>query len=486
VIVFRIPRSKGGVMLPELDRFSDVPLTEQISNSIGALIASNRLRDGARLWSIRKCATTLNVSPTTVSTAYDRLVATGMVQACAAKGYFVAGVHPRPEPRLAQVPSASDRKSCAVTQAGMPTPTDWIDAGAQNLPPDWYSEKHAMTIIRKWLRTVQERPRRRIDEGDRELRELICIHLAMDGMHAMPADTLLTDSHESALDLIVSSVLHEGGSVVAEDPASARLLRFLKKRGVATLAVRRTSEGIDIDALEALCRRHPPQLVFTQSMHDPTGWSSTPANMHALLRLADRYGFMIAEDDTYGDLRPAGQVRIAQMSNLQQVLYYRSFSGYRWPMRNVTFIAGDSVRMRTLRALGDAALRDRDDGVEVLMAELLRTGRYAKQMARVGERLRSARANSARLLAESGLHVDSAGAGIFLWARVPPMTDIKALVEDAKTHRIALLDESAFRLPQNAAAQSEPHHLRFNAALSDDIRLYSYLKKAVPRFAEVT
>jgi len=470
-------------MLPELDRFSSIPLTEQISNSISALIESNRLGDGARLWSIRKCATTLNVSPTTVSTAYDRLVATGMVQACAAKGFFVTGPDTKAGSLAPRMPAFAAPGPHAGIRVDSAAPVNWIDAAAQHLPRDWYAERSSMTIIRKWLRALDEGSARDLEADDRELRELICIHLATNGMHVSSVDTLLADSHERALDLILSSRQYERGLVVVEDPTSARLLSFLRKRGVAMTTVRRTSRGIDIDELEAICRKRQPSLVFTQSaMHDPTGWGSTPANMHALLQLADRYGFLVAEDDTYGDFDQTGQVRLAQLSNLQQVVYYRDFSGYRWPVRNMTFIAGDSMRMKKLRAASRTAIRDQDHGVEALMAELLRSGRYARQMTRVREHLKIARANTTKFLAKAGLHVDGPGSSIFLWARIPAEIDVAALIEDAKANRIALADETAFRLPQHGSVERS-RHLRFNAAFSDDIRLYGYLKKALVRFA---
>jgi DNA-binding transcriptional MocR family regulator len=478
-------------MLPELDRLSGVPLTEQISNSIGTLIASNRLRDGARLWSIRKCATTLNVSTTTVSTAYDRLVATGMVQACATKGYFVTGPRTPPARRSAATVTGvtgvigvtgarPSTNTISVRSAGA---GHRIETGAQNLPADWYSDKQSMAILRKWLRDTHQGTGAGPAESDHALCELICTQLAVDNVHLPPSDMLLAGSHDEALDLICSSTLREGDSVVVEDPCSARLLGFLRKRGVTAIGVPRSATGIDTDALEAICRVRPPRLVFAQTaVHDPTGWGSTPASMHALLSLADRYDFMIAEDDSYGELCQAGQVRLVQLANLRRVLYYKSFSSYMWPVREITFITGDRARMRSLRSMQDGGMQQRDGDVERLLTELLRTGRYSKQMARIKDRLRIVKANAARFLADAGLELDGIGGGVHLWARVPDAVDTRALLIDARANRIALADDSAFRLRQKSCV-TRSRHLRFNVALSDDIRLYHYLRQALPRYS---
>ena len=72
-----------------LDRASAVPLADQIESRLRALIESGQLPSGARLTSIRALATQLGVSPNTVVTAYDRLVAQGLVDSRGTAGFFV-------------------------------------------------------------------------------------------------------------------------------------------------------------------------------------------------------------------------------------------------------------------------------------------------------------------------------------------------------------------------------------------------------------
>ena len=73
-----------------LDRNSPVPLSEQIDIRIRAMIIEHRLLPGARLMSIRQLAAQWQVSPNTVVSAYDRLVADGLVLSRGTSGYFVA------------------------------------------------------------------------------------------------------------------------------------------------------------------------------------------------------------------------------------------------------------------------------------------------------------------------------------------------------------------------------------------------------------
>ena len=72
-----------------LKRDTSTPLSDQIELRLRELIADGRLPAAARLISIRQLASQLAVSPNTVVTAYDRLVALGLIESRGRAGYFV-------------------------------------------------------------------------------------------------------------------------------------------------------------------------------------------------------------------------------------------------------------------------------------------------------------------------------------------------------------------------------------------------------------
>ena len=73
-----------------LDRNSPVALADQIEARLRELVARGQLPAGARLTSIRQLAGELAVSPNTVISAYDRLVAAGVIDARSAKPSWAA------------------------------------------------------------------------------------------------------------------------------------------------------------------------------------------------------------------------------------------------------------------------------------------------------------------------------------------------------------------------------------------------------------
>ena len=73
-----------------INNHASVPIYEQISSQIKALIMSGELKAGEALPSIRGLAKSLHISVLTVQKAYDVLQADGFNETTAGKGCFVS------------------------------------------------------------------------------------------------------------------------------------------------------------------------------------------------------------------------------------------------------------------------------------------------------------------------------------------------------------------------------------------------------------
>src|SRR6476620_7878775 len=76
-----------------LSRRSDTTLAEQLTGRYAELVRQRLLAPGARLPSVRECARRHAVSPATVVSAYDQLLARGLVEARPHRGFFVRASH---------------------------------------------------------------------------------------------------------------------------------------------------------------------------------------------------------------------------------------------------------------------------------------------------------------------------------------------------------------------------------------------------------
>lgn len=73
-----------------INNHASIPIYEQISSQIKALIMSGELKAGEALPSIRGLAKSLHISVLTVQKAYDVLQADGFIETTAGKGCFVS------------------------------------------------------------------------------------------------------------------------------------------------------------------------------------------------------------------------------------------------------------------------------------------------------------------------------------------------------------------------------------------------------------
>ena len=463
-----------------LDRSSPQPLADQIEANVRQLVARGQLPAGARLTSIRQLASELAVSPNTVITAYDRLVAAGVVDARGTAGYFV---NPRQGamPEDVALEAGEAQEPIWVVQQAHDARTGILLASSGALPATWLEDAVPLAAVQRALsRSAAGMASRCPPQGLPELRERIATMLRGQGIPVDAGRILTTYGGTHAIDLICRAFLKPGDAVLVEDPGYFLMLGRLQQDGFHVLPVARRHDGVDLAQLEAACRAHQPRVAFLQTtLHNPTGWGSSPANLHKLLTLAQQYGFLVAEDDVQGHFHPGQPMRLAALAGLDRVIYYSSFCKALSPALRLGYIAADPgllkplLRQKIYSVLTTPALN------ELVMLEVLAAGRWRKHLDRVRRRLAAARQASEAQLAAAGLAFDHPGeAGLFLWGELPEGVDVNLLVQDAHDNNILLVRGAAFL----ADGQDDPH-IRFNAAICQAPRVADYLRE---RIAAVT
>jgi DNA-binding transcriptional MocR family regulator len=465
----------------EIDPLLPVALTEQIVRRVGALVQQGRLRAGTKLPSIRQLAKKLGVSPNTVVTAYDQLIALGAIVAHASSGFFVAGSNLGAPLAVTRRPTASGPLDAAwLARSNLEIDAGWIAAGGEALPGSWLEDAGAGCLARKTVRELGEGMHAPCSmQGTSALREALALHLRFDGIFVDPNCLITTDCAVQAVDLICRAMLRPADLVLVEEPTTPLLVSRLLHHGVRLATVRRRPDGLDLDELASICRREPPVLVFTQSaLHNPTGWNSSIVNLHRLLSLAEQYGFTIAEDDVYGNLSQKPAARVAQLGDMSHVVYYSSFAKVMGPLVRLGFVA--------LRpALVDAFIRAKLHLVsecsvltECAALGMLQSGKYRKHLERLRRHLGHARAGALCSLSAIGVRFDHGGDGLFLWGELPSGVDTESLTRRAFAERILLAPGGLFQA-HAARGGAVSSRMRFNAAASGDPRLASFLHRSL-------
>jgi DNA-binding transcriptional MocR family regulator len=461
----------------ELTRDSAVPLVDQICERLTQLVRHGQLPAGTRLPSIRKLARLVSASPFTVVDAYDRLVARGVIESRAGRGFFVT--QRRLSAPLVAIEALGDpgTDALALARLCLAPSADIVAAGSGFLPENWLLEAVSSSVLTRLTRGKRSQPWLPCPpQGLPELREQIATRLVQHGIAAGAANIMTTYGASQAFDLLARILLAPGDAVLVEDPGYFVLFEQLRAHHVRLIPVPRHAAGPDLEALEAACRTHRPRAFFLQTLlHNPTGSSADPAHCHRILSLAEQFGFAIVEDDVYGDLYQGPAVRLAQIDGLRHVIYVGSYSKLIGPSLRVGFVAADAaliarlVERKILSVLVGSTL------LECFVSEVLDGGRYKRHVEHTRTRLARMRRDARLALESAGIEFDAApGEGMFLWGRVPEGAPVDELVRRARDHSI-LLARGALFSPVQGCVQ----WLRFNVTHSNSPRLVQFLHGAL-------
>jgi DNA-binding transcriptional MocR family regulator len=465
-----------------LDRNAATPLADQIELRLRELIAAGQMPASARLLSIRQLAAQLQVSPNTVVTAYDRLVALGLIESRGTAGYFVSESSRHPAlPDAAVLEAGEEQEAVWLVQQSGDQRAGVLLASGGALPPTWLEDGVPAAVVQRGLaRAAAGMASRCPPQGLPELRERIAMMLRGIGIAVDAGRILTTFGGTHAIDLICRAFLQPGDCVLVEDPGYFLMFDRLRKDGIRLIPITRRADGIDLEELEAAALAHRPRLLFIQTvLHNPTGWSSSAANLHKVLVLAQKHGFLIAEDDVQGHFHSGHATRLASLSGLDRVIYYSSFCKALSPALRMGYIAADPLLLKALMrekiysVLTGAAL------LEYVLLEVLAAGRWRKHLDRLNAKLLAARHASARQLESAGVMLDHPGeGGLFLWGSVPAEVDLNLLVQDAYRNKILLVRGATF-----SGGKAYDSHIRFNVAFSQQPRLADYLRERLQSLA---
>lgn len=464
-----------------LERPSATPLAVQIEQQLRQLIARGQLAAGARLPSIRRLALQLGVSPNTVVVAYDRLVAEAVLEARGRSGYVVSTWAHGGAESAALLATGDELDPVWMAQHSNDPPPGMLMASSSALPASWLQDAVPGAVVQRAFAALPGGMATRCPpQGLPQLRERLSVLMRGQGIAVDAGWILTTHGASQAIDVICRAFVQPGDAVVVENPGYHLLPVRLAQGGAQVLSVTRGPEGVDLEQLESLFAAHRPRVFFMQNtLHNPTGWTASAANLHRVLTLADRHDVLIAEDDVYGHLLPGQATRLAQLSGLSRVIYYSSFCKVLSPTLRMGYIAAAPELLKPLLKHKISASLTGSALSEGILLELLAAGRVRKHFERLQGQLAVARSACLRQLGAAGLRFDSPGeAGLFLWGRLPEGVDADLLVKDAWRHGILLAGGAMFS-PGGPVSPC----LRLNVVTGQHVRLAAYLEQRLQALA---
>ncbi|MGZ4726478.1 MAG: aminotransferase-like domain-containing protein [Acidimicrobiales bacterium] len=151
-------------------------------------------------------------------------------------------------------------------------------------------------------------------EGMADLREIVAARTATvsTGAPVQAGEVIITTGSQQGLDLVARALCDPGDVVVVESPGYLGALQAFQASGARLVGVATDAHGIRVDALEDQLtllelEGAAPKIVYVvANFQNPSGATLTLDRRHRLLELAERFGFVLVEDDPYGALRFRG------------------------------------------------------------------------------------------------------------------------------------------------------------------------------------
>jgi 2-aminoadipate transaminase len=138
-------------------------------------------------------------------------------------------------------------------------------------------------------------------EGYAPLREWVAAHLRRQGLHATPAQVLITTGSQQGLDLVGKALLDAGSRLLVESPTYLGALQAFAPMQPRFASVAGDDEG---PSVEAMTEAAPLARGFylLPNFQNPTGGSISEPRRAALAERAAALGLPLIEDNPYGDL----------------------------------------------------------------------------------------------------------------------------------------------------------------------------------------
>lgn len=165
---------------------------------------------------------------------------------------------------------------------------------------------------------------------------------------AVPAVLPVTGSTQ-AMDLLCKALIDPGDVILVENPSFLGNMQCMRLYQATLVPVESDENGIIPEKLEEAMRQYHPKLLYTiPTFQNPTGITLAADRRKPIAELAAKYGFIVAEDDPYRDLRYQGQALppIKSYDTTGNVVYLGSFSKLVSPGLRVGYLLAHEELLR--------------------------------------------------------------------------------------------------------------------------------------------
>lgn len=317
------------------------PLYIQLYEYIRSEIISGNMEEGAKLPALRRIASDLNLSITTVEFAYNQLSVEGYIESKPQSGFYVAKI---PGPVMINKASSCDKNNIYSIK----NPDENNLFGNNDSKKKYITDPDSFDF-KKWrramVRVIDEHTDLLMQEGDPQGEEALRYEISKyvfnsRGVRCQPNQVVIGAGTQQLTSHIGRLLRHIGIHLVCtEDPGYQPVNKIFEDQGYILNKIPVSSQGIEIEKLP----ESKAAVYVCPNNQFPTGAVMPFANRYELLKWADSNDGLIIEDDYDSELRYFGRP-ISSLQGLEHhekdshVLYLGSFSATLFPSVKISYM----------------------------------------------------------------------------------------------------------------------------------------------------
>ena len=368
------------------------PAYYQLSKKIENLISEGFLKSGDELPSSRVLSAMLNLSRTTVTQAYKRLLEEGWIFSEKGRGCFVSECAIDLDLHKSSIATLSNN----IKKPKLPVKTEIAKQALQFpvqkevpfalIAPDMESlpGKDWTTIVGRvskspWMHNAYAEP-----GGYRPFKKVIADLLRRSrGINCSGSQVIITSGVQEDLYLALQALFSEGAKIAVEDPGFRPHRDLVEFLGHRPIPIPVNENGICINQLSS--DKELDAVIVTPSFQYPTGQLMSLERKLELIDWANSCGKWILEDGYDTDLFTADDPTpaIASLDKTGSTIYMGSFTKTIYPGFNMGYIVVPEQLIPIIEGIKMLTLRHSSEVHSVILTEFIEGGFYEAHIRRL-------------------------------------------------------------------------------------------------------
>jgi GntR family transcriptional regulator/MocR family aminotransferase len=434
----------------------DTPVYLQIANCIIREMKKGRIGPGIKLPGTRLMSETLDVHRKTMVRAYEELDAQGWIEMRPSQGTFTSKELPEIVPRKFSAREEKHYSFPAKTgytvkiNENIRTPvatyrhiTGFHDGPDVRLMPveelgRAYRSVLSRNINLKYLSYVDS-------AGLPKFRAILSEYLnGSRGLQTTEENIMMTKGSQMGLFLLARVLFEKGDSIIVGDTNYYYADHVFLDAGAKLVRVKVDGSGIDVDLVDKICRKKKIKAIYlTPHHHYPTTVTLSASRRIRLLSLAEKYGFVIIEDDYDYDIHFLSSpiLPLASADPTGMVVYIGTLSKTVAPAIRTGYIVAPSNLILELTRFRQLVDTQGDPIMELALADLFTDGTIKRHMKKALNEYHRRRDNLCSPLAselKGFIEFKIPDGGLALWAKFDKSVPLPPLSEKLRAQGVIL------------------------------------------------